>query len=110
PEEPECWGSVSGGRAERRSCNSRHSWETYVIGTLAMSAGDGRSVANDPAVRALCSQQVLQLIALQTSQPTGNWQVTVLGPTGRGDNEEKREFRCLAGNGPNSSDRPHFVS
>ncbi len=112
PERPECWGSVSGGAAQRRSCTSRHSWETYVIGTLSpsTSAGDPQSVRDDPGVRALCTRQILQLIALQAGQPTEGWQVTVLGPVRRdGDNEERREFRCVAGNGPDSSDKPHFV-
>lgn len=101
PEELECYGPADadgpGIRAQRVNCNSRHTWETYAVGDLPAGADPG-DVADEPAVKSLCTDSTFMRTTLLLS--TQGWEFEVLRPEG------DRTFRCLAGKGRNALQGP----
>jgi serine/threonine protein kinase len=102
PAKPECWRDQSDGRIRARGCTSKHTWETFVIGTLASSATDAKSLRADTNVLVLCSSAVLQASLSATGQDARGWRTTVsaYGAT---------KFRCLAGKGTDELTKPYFA-
>ncbi|WP_169744979.1 serine/threonine-protein kinase [Cryptosporangium arvum] len=102
PAKPECWRDRSDGGIRSRGCTNNHTWETYVIGTLASSATDAKAIRNDPNVQLLCSPTVLEAALSTTGQDTAGWRTTVsaYGAT---------KFRCLAGKGTDELKQAYFV-
>ncbi|MGN9910670.1 protein kinase domain-containing protein [Phytohabitans sp. LJ34] len=101
PEELECYGPADsdgpGIRAQRVDCNSRHTWEAYAVGDLPAGADPGE-VADQPAVKALCTDSTFLRTTLLISAQ--GWEFEVLRPDG------DRTFRCLAGKGRNALQGP----
>jgi eukaryotic-like serine/threonine-protein kinase len=84
-------------RAATLPCDSTHTWETFVLGTLPDSV---ESVAHDevkeqPGVRSLCTEINLLAIAPDLE----DWRVDVLPPTPEAFEQGDRTFRCLGGKG-----------
>lgn len=107
PATPECWDRIDDDAARRRSCTARHTWETFVIGTLAAGtdAAKPSDVRKDPGVQALCTDGILDVLLTQGGVANDGWKVEVLGSAQAG----RREFRCLAGKGDGALDKPVFV-
>jgi len=103
PANPECWRDQSDGSVRARGCTNKHTWETFVIGTLSSSTSgtDAKSLQADPNVQFLCSSSVLTAALTATGQDTAGWRTSVsaFGAT---------KFRCLAGKGTDELRRAYF--
>ncbi|BCB85691.1 serine/threonine-protein kinase [Phytohabitans suffuscus] len=101
PDELECYAAAEAGgpgiRAQRVDCDGRHTWEAYAVGDLPAGA-DPDAVADDPAVRSLCTDSTFMRTTLLLS--TQGWQFEVLRP------DDDRTFRCLAGKGRDALQGP----
>jgi tRNA A-37 threonylcarbamoyl transferase component Bud32 len=82
------------------SCDHKHSWEVFAVGTLpaGVSPADRDAVTTNPTVRQVCSFRTFQ--ATTSRKPPG-WALSVLPPTG-----SDRTFRCLAGRGADALTGP----
>ena len=100
-EELECYGPADadgpGIRAPRVDCRGRHTWEAYAVGDLPAGVDPG-DVADEPAVKSLCTDSTFMRTTLLLS--TQGWEFEVLRPEG------DRTFRCLAGKGRNALQGP----
>ncbi|MET8135429.1 protein kinase [Streptomyces sp. NPDC005251] len=100
---PECWsgitdisGSITVSRAD---CHIEHVWETFAIAPLPKDGMtyNARDLAKHPAVRTLCSQQVMRNSLTSTGRAdSARWNVDVLPPTAAQWAEGLRVFRCVA--------------
>ncbi|MEJ3742207.1 serine/threonine-protein kinase [Actinomycetes bacterium KLBMP 9797] len=102
PDGEECFGPIRvdgpTARAERVSCESRHTWEAYAVGDLPkrlVGAAPGE-VASDGAVRGLCNRITFTKTTLLVD--TRGWVFEVLPDGGT--------FHCLAGKGPGALSDP----
>jgi len=90
----------AGARAAKVSCDGKHSWEVFAVGTLpaGIAPADRDAVTTSPAVQQVCSFQTFRAT---TSLAASGWALSVLPPTGR-----DRTFRCLAGRGADALTGP----
>ena len=104
PASPECFaglveisGMVS---AESLPCDQAHSWETFAIAIMPAGAQtvDEPTLAENPAVRAVCSLPVLLDSRRADARriPASSWQIEVLPPTEAAYNSGARTYRCVA--------------
>jgi serine/threonine protein kinase len=95
PDGVECYTrrADTGVLAAEVSCDHKHTWEVFAVGTLppGVSPTDRDAVTTNPAVERVCSFRTFQAT---TSRKAPGWALSVLPPTG-----DDRTFRCLAGRG-----------
>jgi Protein kinase domain len=104
PASPECWAGlveISGiVSAESLPCDQAHSWETFAIAIMPAGAQtvDEPTLAENPAVRAVCSLPVLLDSRRADARriPASSWQIEVLPPTEAAYNSGARTYRCVA--------------
>lgn len=82
------------------ACTGRHTWETFAIGDLPseLITADHSTLRADPAIRAVCNEQVFRTVTLVLD--TRDWEFEVLPPDAEALRDGDRTFRCLAGKGP----------
>ncbi|MFI5493358.1 serine/threonine-protein kinase [Actinoplanes sp. NPDC051859] len=80
--------------AREVSCDRRHSWEVFAVGSLPshVDPRDQDAVTTHPGVVRVCSRSMFQRTTTRTD--SNQWALSVLPPTG-----SDRTFRCLAGQG-----------
>jgi len=104
PASPECWAGlveISGVvTAGPLPCDQPHYWETFAIAIMPADAQtfDEPTLAENPAVRAVCSLPVLldsrRLDARRI--PASSWHIEVLPPTEAAYDSGTRTYRCVA--------------
>jgi tRNA A-37 threonylcarbamoyl transferase component Bud32 len=98
--QPECWNDVTVIAAVPVSCDVRHDFETYVVGTLRVDTNPytARTVRADRRVTALCDTALLTVGLAAANVPDAGWRVGVLGPREPDrPTVEQRAFRCVVG-------------
>jgi serine/threonine protein kinase len=99
PAKPECWtGRPAAGLLTAQSCTRKHTWETYVIGTLntKTTSTTRAAVEADPNVQAMCTSGVLGTLLSIAGEDATGWKVAVVVPKAAPD-LRPREFSCVAG-------------
>ena len=101
---PECWAGlveISGVvSAQALPCDQPHYWETFAIAIMPADARtfDQPTLAENPAVRAVCSLPVLLASRRVSARriPADSWQIEVLPPTEAAFDSGTRTYRCVA--------------
>jgi serine/threonine protein kinase len=104
PAFPECWNGVNEDAgvitARPLPCDASHTWQTFAIGIMPSDVAtyNVNVVQASPAVRAVCSEQVLlrsrNLRGLLI--PKSQWIIQVAPPDETAYNTGVRTYRCLA--------------
>jgi hypothetical protein len=119
PASPECWNGVVEEEGvitiSALPCNRPHTWQTFAIGIMPSDAStyDVNVVQANPAVRAVCSYQVLirSRTGMARKIPQSQWSIQVAPPGEAAYDTGVRTYRCLAASdGYNGAQTSQFGS